>query len=135
MALLEWKETYSVSVQKYDEQHKKLISLINNLHAAMSAGKGKEALGVIFTELIEYTKHHFADEEAEFKKHKYPEIALHQMEHEKLTKEVLKYYNEFMAGKTNLSIEILNFLKNWLQNHIMGTDKRYAPFLKSKGVK
>jgi hemerythrin len=135
MALLEWKDSFSVSIPKFDDQHKKLISLINDLHAAMGAGKGKEVLGKIFAELIEYTKSHFADEEAEFKKYNYPETFFHQKEHEKLTNDVVKYYNEFTAGKATISIEIMNFLKNWLQNHIMGTDKKYSSYLKAKGVK
>lgn len=135
MALLEWKESFSVSVAKFDNQHKKLISLINELHAAMSEGKGKEVLGKVFTELINYTKTHFADEETEFKKYAYPEFATHKNEHEKLTKEVINYYNEFMAGKTSLSIDMLTFLRDWLQKHIMGTDKRYSSFLASKGIK
>jgi hemerythrin len=135
MALFEWKESFSVSVVKFDNQHKKLISLINELHTAMSEGKGKEVLGKVFAELIDYTKTHFADEEAEFKKYAYPEYATHRSEHEKLTKEVITYYNDFMAGKTSLSIDVLTFLRNWLQKHIMGTDKRYSRYLASKEIK
>jgi hemerythrin len=135
MALIEWKESLSVSIPKYDNQHKKLIALINQLHEAMSAGKGKDVLGKVFAELLDYTKTHFADEEAEFKKHAYPEYPLHKSEHDRLTNEVKKYYEEFMAGKGSLSIEIQAFLRDWLQKHIMGTDKKYVPFMTSKGVK
>lgn len=135
MALFDWKDSFSVAVPKYDSQHKVLIDLINKLHQAMSEGKGKDVLEKTLLDLINYTKTHFADEEAEFKKHSYPEFALHKMEHEKLTMDVLKYYDNFKDGKGGLTIEMLNFLKNWLQNHIMGTDKKYSQFLLSKGVK
>ncbi len=135
MALFEWKDSFSVTVPKYDLQHKKLISLINDLHAAMGAGKGKDVLEKTFTELLTYTKTHFADEESEFRKHSYPEAFFHVKEHEKLTKEAVKYYDDFISGKNTISIELLTFLKDWLMNHIMGTDKKYAAFLTSKGVK
>lgn len=135
MALLEWKDSFSVTVPKYDNQHKKLITLINELHGAMSTGQGNAVLGKIFTELLNYTKTHFADEEAEFKKHSYPEYATHKLEHDKLTNEVVKLYNDFNSGRGSLSIETMNFLRNWLQNHIVGTDKKYAAYLTLKGVK
>ena len=135
MSLFEWKDSYSVSVDKYDNQHKKLIGLINELHAAMSSGKAKDALSKILDELITYTKTHFADEEAEFKKHSYPGYLVQKNEHEKLTNEVVKFYEEFKNGKTNLSIEMISFLKDWLLNHILITDKKYSTFFAAKGVK
>ena len=135
MALIEWKDTLSVSVSKYDEQHKKLISLINQLHEAMSAGKGKDVLEKVLSDLIAYTKNHFADEEAELKKNNYMDFLNHKKEHDKLTMEVVKFYDEFKAGRTSITVEILSFLRFWLQDHIMKTDKKYGAFLQSKGVK
>jgi hemerythrin len=135
MALFDWKDSYSVAVPKYDAQHKKLIELVNKLHQSMSEGKGREVLEGILTELIKYTKTHFADEENELKRLSYPDFVNHKREHDKLTADVMKFYDDFKAGKGSVTVEILNFLKNWLMNHIMGTDKKYGQFLTSKGVK
>ena len=63
MPLFVWNDSYSVKVAELDNQHKKLIGLINQLYDAMKEGKGKDVLEVIFTELIEYTKNHFSAEE------------------------------------------------------------------------
>ena len=51
MALIKWKNEFSVNISAIDTQHKKLIEIINDLHAAMSAGKANDALREIFAKL------------------------------------------------------------------------------------
>ena len=70
------------------------------------------------------------------KLHAYPNFTAHKAEHDALTKQVLEVQAKFRAGATAaLSVEVMNFLKNWLIKHIMGTDKSYGPHLNGKGVK
>ena len=134
MALLDWNETYSVGVTKFDDQHKRLFSLINQLNDAMKIGKSKDVLGTILKELIDYTATHFSQEEALMATHEYLQLQMHKAEHAKLVKQVLKLQEEFTAGKMMLSIEVLNFLTSWLNTHIMGTDKKYGEFFNLKGI-
>ncbi len=131
---MKWSNELSVNIIEIDNQHKKLLDLINALHAAMSSGKGKEILEDIFSELIEYTKTHFSFEENLMGKHNYSDIASHKMAHKKLTEQVMGFYNEFKSGKIGLPVIIFSFLKDWLITHISGTDKKYGPFLNAKGV-
>ena len=44
MVLFEWDDTYSVNVGEIDEQHQKLVGMLNDLHEAMEQGKDKDAL-------------------------------------------------------------------------------------------
>jgi hemerythrin len=134
MALMEWKDEYSVSVSGFDSQHKKLINLINDLHSAMSNGKGKDILGKTLDELVSYTVFHFASEEKMMKEHNYSGYSIHKIEHEKLTKQVIEFQGNLKSGEYVIPQEVLLFLKNWLVNHIMGTDKKYSGFFNSKGV-
>jgi hemerythrin len=134
MALMEWKDEYSVSVSGFDSQHKKLINLINDLHSAMSNGKGKDILGKTLDELVSYTVFHFASEEKMMKEHNYSGYSIHKIEHEKLTKQVIEFQGNLKSGEYVIPHEVLLFLKNWLVNHIMGTDKKYSGFFNSKGV-
>ena len=134
MALFNWNDSYSVSIKAIDEQHKVLIGLINDLHDAMKIGKGKEVLGPILEELVNYTVYHFGHEERLFTSNGYPDSANHKATHVKLIQQVKDIKNDFDNGKTVLSMEVMNFLKDWLGNHIMGTDKKYVPFLTSKGI-
>ena len=134
MSLMKWSNDLSVNIAEIDNQHKKLVELINGLHAAMSSGKGKEALQKVFDELVAYTKSHFTLEEDLMKKHSYSEYAMHKMAHDRLTKKVLEYHENYKSGKISLSVEVYNFLKEWLTTHISGTDKKYSPFLNARGV-
>ena len=59
----------------------------------------------------------------------------HKKEHAALVKQVLEVQAKYKAGATALlSMEVMNFLKNWLIKHIQGTDKKYTPVLAKAGV-
>jgi hemerythrin len=73
MELIKWKDVFSVKVSEVDNQHKKLIGLINQLYDAMRVGKGREVLGSVLTELVNYTIYHFSTEERLFREYGYPE--------------------------------------------------------------
>ncbi len=132
--LIKWDDKYCVGVDEFDEQHKRLISLINELYDAMRVGTGREVLSGIFDELIEYTNTHFKAEEKLFAECRYPDELRHVIEHEKLTMEVMKFKQDCDIGRAALSIHVMYFLKSWLTDHIMDRDKKYAPFLIAKGV-
>lgn len=129
MSLLNWTEDLSVNINGIDNQHKKLVDLINELHSAMKDGKGKDKLGPILTELIEYTKYHFSAEEKLMQQKNYPGYSKHKNEHDIFTKKIVEFNNQYNSGSLSLSIDVLMFLKEWLVVHIKGTDKQYSPYL------
>lgn len=135
MALITWSDTYSVQVSQFDDQHKKLIEMVNDLHDSMKVGKGKEALGKILKSLIQYTAMHFSSEERLMKQHNYPDYEQHKKEHNQLVMKVQDVQKKYLEGSTILSQEVMNFLKEWLRNHIQGEDKKYGIFFNSIGVK
>lgn len=134
MSLLTWKNEYSVNIKEIDDQHKKLITMINQLHDAMKEQKGKDALKPILQELIRYCATHFAAEEKLMMAHAYPDFNEHRDKHQKMTAKVLALQDDVNSGKASITIEVMNFLKEWLDKHILGTDKKYGPYLNSKGV-
>jgi hemerythrin len=131
---MEWSPTYSVKVKKFDDQHKKLVDLINQLHDAMRAGQGNAMLGVVLQQLISYASSHFGDEEKTMQTKGYPGLAAHKVEHEKFVAKVLDAQKQFQAGSAMLTLTVMNFLKDWLISHIKGVDQKYSEFLNSKGV-
>ena len=136
MSLMEWTERMSVGVAQFDDEHKKLIVLINDLFDAVQAGRGRQALGSILDDLVSYTKTHFAHEEHHLKKTGFPGFDAHKREHDALTKQVIDIQRKYQTGATAmLSMEVMSFLKNWLVNHIQGTDTLYTAHLNEKGVK
>ena len=123
MALLTWHDSYSVKVRKFDDEHIKLIGLINQLHDAMLVGKGGQVIGTVLQSLIDYTATHFAAEETMLKLHKYPDYEQHEKEHNLLVLQVLDVQKNLKTGNAPLSQEIMSFLKEWLQTHIQVEDK------------
>jgi len=134
MSLMTWKEEYSVKVAQIDQQHKKLIDLINQLDNAMSQGRGKEVLGKILNELVGYCGNHFKLEEQLMQANGYPDFAEHKDKHDKMTAKVLSLKSEVATGKRLISLDVMKFLEQWLDKHILGTDKKYAPFLNARGI-
>lgn len=135
MAYLDWNDSYSVKINDIDVQHMKLIDYINELHDAMSHGKSKEVMGGLLDNLAHYAIEHFATEEKLMNQYGYPETTDHKKQHADFVEKVKQSQADYKAGKFLISIEIMNFLKNWLLSHILGTDQKYSKFFNDKGVK
>lgn len=135
MAGLNWNESFSVNVKDFDRQHKHLFEILNELFLAMKKGKGDDIAAEILKELKNYTISHFKDEERNFEKHNYPEIETQKREHKYFIAQIDKYISELENKKIGLSIDILKFLGDWIQNHILVEDKKYSSFFLEKGVR
>lgn len=134
MSMFNWKPEYSLGHADIDRQHQKLFELASDLHSAMLHGKGKEATSKTLSDLIAYTKLHFSNEERLMQMHHYPEYVRHKAFHDDLTARVVEFQKNFEAGRAALSVDLLQFLKDWLQHHIGETDRKVAAFLKSKAA-
>lgn len=136
MSLIEWTVELSVGIESIDEQHKKLVNMINTLNDAMLKNSSHELLGKIFTGLAAYTQKHFAYEENMFAEYDYTDSEEYTRQHNELIAQVVKLKEKFIENpQGTMSADLMLFLKRWLTNHIMRTDKKYAEFLISKGVK
>jgi hemerythrin len=136
MPLIEWTDELSLGIESIDEQHKKLVNMINALNDAMLTNSSNELLGKIFTGLATYTQKHFAYEENMFAEYGYTDSEEHKRQHNELIAQVVELKQKFIKNpQGTMSAELMLFLKRWLTNHIMRTDKDYAEFLISKGVK
>lgn len=133
MVLIQWKSEYETGIAKIDMQHKELIKMINELHEAMGAGKGKEVLGGLLERLINYTIMHFSTEEDLMLKYKYEESNSHLAKHKDLRDKVSELKKNYDSGKVVISMNVMTFLKEWLQTHIVGTDVKFGKFLKENG--
>lgn len=137
MAEFAWTPKYSVNISKIDQQHSKFIDILNNLNMTLKKGEGREIIDRIIAELEDYADFHFKTEEDLFKKYDYPEYVEHKKEHDdfkKKVKEFLEKSQNQKSGKVVLTIEISNFMLDWLLNHILKSDKKFGPYLNSKGI-
>lgn len=142
MAWIDWDPEYSVNIKLIDDQHKKLIGVINTLYDGLSGvPKGellmpaKEIINKAIDELSDYTRYHFGAEEELMRKHAYPEYIFHKGLHDDFILKVTEFQDAFRRGKIlTLSMEIIKFLRDWLINHILNIDHQYSVFFNQQGV-
>jgi hemerythrin len=129
MGYIRWSEKYSVNVTKIDEQHKKLVSLINEMYDAMRAGKGKDILEAMIAKIVDYTVYHFNTEELLLQQYDYPEYKEHKELHDNLSKKARDLKETFDQGNKPTTIDVMLLLTNWLNAHILVEDKKYELYL------
>lgn len=115
-----------------DAQHQRLFALAGNLHEAVSRGKGAAVLEQALTQLVDYTKEHFAAEERLMRLHSFPELNSHRKEHEKLTAQVLEFQERFRRKEAYVTLDLMQFLKTWLAQHISRSDQKYAATIRDR---
>jgi len=129
-----WSSNLSVGINEIDEQHKALISILNELHNAVRYNQGAGICLEIFDRLIDNTKTHFAVEENLLDMSDYPHYEDHHAEHTALLEEVQLIRNRVISGEIKISFKLLHFLRTWLTKHILGSDKAYANYLLEIGA-
>ena len=132
MGFLKWSNKYAVNMIEIDEQHKKLINLINQMYDAMHIGKGKDIVGAVIADLVNYTVYHFDTEELLLQQYGYPHYKEHKELHDTLSKKARNLQETFDHGKRPTTIDVMLLLTNWLNAHILVEDKKYEPYLRSK---
>jgi hemerythrin-like metal-binding protein len=136
MPFMTWTEEMSVGVEALDDDHKKMIDIVNELHEGIEAGHKKEILGSVLGHLLEYTRFHFAREEEFFAQTNYPAAVAHKMEHDGMVKRVLNVHDRFNnAPVAMLDLELMSYLKNWLVTHIQNSDRKYQLCLNNRGIR
>ena len=132
---VEWKDDYSVGIDSIDQQHKKLLNLINQLQTAVDYKTGEEFEREALDELVDYTKTHFSYEEGLLEQNNFPGYEPHKAQHVEMINKVEEVLTEYDKDPDTAMSNAVEFLQNWLIKHINGTDKQYSSFLIDKGVK
>jgi hemerythrin len=132
-----WKKEWETGISKIDSQHKHFIEIVNKTYLLNEEKKQKETLNLILKDLIEYVRVHFSTEEEYFKKTNYPYKEEHEEKHQELLGNVLDFSKRFDRGEDFPMVvkELLNFLKKWLDEHLIRFDHKYVPWLKEHGIR
>jgi hemerythrin-like metal-binding protein len=129
MAFMEWNDSLAVHQPAIDADHKRLVELVNRLHDAMMARQGAQTVGGVLNDLIDYTKTHFGREEDLMKTRAYPQYLAHKAEHDKLVQQAIDLQRKFASGAVTITLETMDFLRDWLFNHIMKVDQQLGKWL------
>ncbi len=128
----QWTEEYSVENTHIDGQHKRLFEIINELFEAMKKKEEIKKIEAIFESLESYGKTHFEDEEKLMQDSNYPDFEEHKKAHAVFFEQIKGLKEKLSLGEKvyAVPIETLIFVRNWLKQHILQTDKLYAPYIK-----
>ena len=131
---VEWGDALLTHVSEIDEEHKKLIGIMNKLHKAFHAKESVDVEKESLVALIDYTDYHFSNEVNLMKQYGYPDMDQHIELHKEFKRKLKELCNKHLVEKVEVVHEIILFLTSWLFNHIMEVDKKLGDFLREKGV-
>lgn len=134
MAAIRWDDRYVLNVGNIDEQHKKLVDMINEFYEGISQKDSDVALKELLKGLIDYAEYHFSTEETFMKQHEFPFMIRHVGQHDAFRKHVGDCQRRIEFKELVISFEITNYLRTWLLDHILASDKDLCHFLQSKGI-
>lgn len=132
---MEWSDQLSVGVAVFDEEHKNLIRMINELHDSIAAGIDDSDLRRVADHLVEHAMMHFRHEEMYFCEAAYPAAEEHAALHENFKQRVFAYRERIGREDTVvLAAELMVFLRDWLADHVLIEDKKYGVYLNTAGI-
>ena len=129
MALLQWKDQYSVGIEAVDHEHKELISLINRLYDELAARSDKDSVAAFFGDLFKGISAHFALEERFMREHGYDQFGQHKNDHERLLDEIRDIMDDFDGHEQPDSSELATRLDVWFSRHFETHDARLHKIL------
>lgn len=133
---IKWDNSYNTGVEDIDEQHRILVNTINEASEKLALDSSLESLEAITKDLLSYALYHFETEEELMAEHNYKaysqeEYDTHMKQHRSFSAQVVAVRESIKSGKPIEKEELINFLTNWLINHINKTDKKLGAFLNS----
>ncbi|WP_207061097.1 bacteriohemerythrin [Motiliproteus sp. SC1-56] len=127
-----WRDEYAIGNEEIDSQHRRLFELLDELYQAVCQGNASQSVMPVLEELVAYTREHFYAEESLMREVNYPGLAQHQQEHEALLAAVQRKIAALERGDKVLSIELLEFVHQWLSGHILNSDRAVASFCRGR---
>ena len=129
MSIVQWDESLSVNIDEIDQQHRWLIKTIAKLESSMRQGNSKAVLWEIFDELTNFWTIHFKAEEKVMVEVGYPDTENHLAEHKNFIRKIDAFKEAFQEDEIGLTVEMMNFLSDWVYKHIKHMDSGYAAYI------
>ena len=124
-----WESSYGVGVTVIDEQHQKWFQIFNDFNEAVGNGQGQLLVLGTLKALSDYTRYHFSTEQDLFREYNFPQGYSHIEKHKEFIFTLNTLYKDFKKDDQMLSVKAIGALKDWLINHILGTDKEFGEYV------
>ena len=128
MSIIEWGDKYILGIETVDEQHKKLVNILNEAYDLLMTSGPDDKVQALLQDLLSYTEIHFKSEEKMLENSNYPFYEEHLIEHKRFKSE-LDTLGENLSNGNISKAELVQFINNWLSDHILGNDKKYVEYI------
>jgi len=125
MTFIPWSDDYETGIDSIDEQHRRLVEIVNHFDEASRRGRGTRVMRDILNDLIGYTQEHFDHEESLMAAAGYPGLRKHQTLHRQLLQKVERCQFDFEQGR-RITPEVRDLLRYWIESHLMHEDQEFA---------
>lgn len=130
MRPLEWKDKWSVGLDIVDDDHRKILQLINRLGEMRRNGQSKTGAASVIASVAAYTDYHFRREERILEAIDFPDLERHRAIHGRLKSKTNQYLQAVLEHPKLVDVEGFEaFLTQWWENHILKEDMAYRPYL------
>lgn len=126
-----WSSDYEIGIGVIDQQHRRIVEYINDVHDVIENDGGEEAVQNILMNLVDYTLSHFAFEEAMMEEAGYSDLDVHQITHKTFVQQLELLKSRFEQGEA-VATELADMLQSWLLKHIVTDDQSYTDTVKEK---
>jgi hemerythrin len=124
-----WKDAFGLGIPQVDRDHQEFFEILNRLQYCVVLGKEEAVVRACLGELIAYAREHFAHEEQALDDVAYPYLAEHQAQHRYFLREL-----ERIERQSTSAIRAVSLAREWLLEHILETDKKYARWFAARGA-
>lgn len=128
---LSWTDSHSVDVPAIDDDHRALVTIINDLYEAIQVGCPRRILGRILSRLADYAGQHFTREEQIMRHLSYPDLAEHLRQHEELIGRLSQIVFEFETDQSSVAIHMIDLLRDWFEEHVEQHDAAFGRFVRT----
>jgi len=134
MSIFVWSDSFLTGIQEVDEHHKHLVELLNLSYDCFMYNNSDQKMELLVQNLVRYANYHFEAEESLMKANNYPFFEEHRQEHIGFASRTAELQSLLHDGCQPLDLEILQFLKDWLADHILNSDKKMSFYLLSSDM-
>ncbi len=131
---VQWNRTLEIGIPKVDDEHRHLVDIVNAFHRIYEAGAARDKVFTVLNMLLRYAEIHFRSEEALMEAGNYPGLPEHREEHERLIQEVFELNARYEAADAEITSETMEFLKQWLLDHILSEDMKLREYFERRGI-
>jgi len=136
--MFKWKENFSVNVKKLDEQHKEIFNIGNFVYDLISMKDDidrYDEIMVALNKLRDYAKYHFETEEKLMLEHGYPKYEEHKEQHDSFIAKINSLDEDAIdEDKKKIGLDLIMFIANWIEQHILREDMDYKQFFNERGI-